>query len=213
MKKFRIPNFRGNHAYLILREDHNHAVLAQRLKQLGMVVESSWPGIGDEVVEANFVFFDADIGFDGQFPWLAKQVPMPLIAVIGSEAPGRLEWAIENSPSAYLLKPIQPAGIFNALVMGFQNFKKLHDLEADNQKLRIRLKARESVVKALLTLMHYFEIEENEAFELLRSVSMVRRLTIENMSDRILTGNEKFMNELGLAGNVFKKKIFTKRGG
>lgn len=209
MKTFRIPNFRGCRAVVIHREDSNQAILVQRLKQLGLVVECVWPDAKDSNGTVDVCFFDTDLGYDDQFLWPAPKMPMPLIAVIGSEAPGRLEWTIKRGPSAYLVKPIQPTGIFNALVMGFHNFKTIQELEAQKEKLRSRLKSRHAVVKAVLTLMHHFDLGEEEAFSLLRSASMVRRVTVEMMSDFIASGGESVLHELNAMRLDSNKKVST----
>jgi AmiR/NasT family two-component response regulator len=196
MKPYRIPNFRGYHAVVILRADSNQAVLVQRLKQLGLLVEAIGPSSKEMNGPIDVCFFDTDLGYGDQFLWSAFKTPVPLIAVIGSEAPGRLEWAIKQGPSAYLVKPIQPSGVFNALVIGFHSFQTIRELEAQNEKLRNRVKSRHLVAKAVLSLMHHFDLEEAEAFSLLRSASMVRRLPVETMSNFIASGDEDVLREL-----------------
>ena len=44
-----------------------------------------WPELPAEAVLADYVFFDADSGFDGQMPWATGETPMPLIALIGTD--------------------------------------------------------------------------------------------------------------------------------
>lgn len=207
MKTFRIPNFRGCRAVAIHREDSNQAILVQRLKQLGLVVECVWPNAKESNIRVDVCFFDTDLGHDDQFLWPALQAPMPLIAVIGSEAPGRLEWAIKRGPSAYLVKPIQPTGVFTALVMGFHNFQTIRELEAQNEKLRTRLKSRHAVVKAVLTLMHHFDLGEEDAFSFLRSASMAHRITVEMMSDFIASRGESALHELNTMRLDSNKKV------
>ena len=70
-----------------------------------------WPELPVEALAADFVFFDADLGFDEQFPWKPGAAPMPLVALIGSEAPGRIEWALSHNADAQLLKPVGNAGV------------------------------------------------------------------------------------------------------
>lgn len=206
MKTFRIPNFRGCRAAVIHREDSSRNVLVQRLNQLGLVVEPVLPGSTETRHAADVCFFDTDLGYDDRLRLPASRPPLPLIAVIGSEAPGRLEWAIRQGPSAYLVKPIQPTGVFNALVMGFHNFQTIRELEAQNEKLRARLKSRHQVAKAVLTVMRHFNLEEAEAYSLLRSASMARRVPIELMSDLIGSGDESVLRELQLVRLISSKR-------
>jgi AmiR/NasT family two-component response regulator len=197
MMGFRIPNFRGYHAVVTHREDNNLILLVQRLRQLGLQVVSVWPPSQDLPLHTDVVFFDADEGWDDRFSWLIARAPIPLIAVIGSEAPGRLEWTIAQGPSAYLVKPIQSTGVFTALVMGFSNLHRFSELKAEKEKANSRLKSRPTVFRALLTLMDHFGLEEEEAFSLLRSGSMVRRQSIETMSTSIASGDKRLLAEFG----------------
>jgi hypothetical protein len=48
---------------------------------------------------------------------------MPLIALIGSEAPGRIEWALSHNADAQLLKPVGNAGVYSALLIARQAFE------------------------------------------------------------------------------------------
>ena len=176
MKPYRIPNFRGYHAVVIHRADSNQAVLVQRLKQLGLLVDAIGPNSKEINGPIDVCFFDTDLGYGDQFLWSAFKPPVPLIAVIGSEAPGRLEWAIKQGPSAYLVKPIQPTGVFNALVFGFHNFQTIKELEAQNEKLRNRVKSRHLIAKAVLSLMHHFDLEEAAAFSQIGRASCRERV-------------------------------------
>ena len=48
---------------------------------------------------------------------------MPLVALIGSEAPGRIEWALSHKADAQLLKPVGNAGVYSALLIARQSFE------------------------------------------------------------------------------------------
>ena len=48
---------------------------------------------------------------------------MPLVALIGSEAPGRIEWALSHSADAHPLNPVGTAGVYCALLIARQGFE------------------------------------------------------------------------------------------
>lgn len=73
-----------------------------------------------------------------------KCPPVPLIALVGSETPGRLEWAIDQHPSSYLMKPIGSQGVFHALVTAFHAHGESLKTEAIIQELRQRLRTARS---------------------------------------------------------------------
>lgn len=105
------PNFEGRRALVLHRPHELVEALSRQLRQLGVTPLTAWPEMADATA-ADLLFFDADMGFDGQFPWPEGMAPMPTIALIGSEAPGRLAWAIRQGADAHLLKPIGSGGVF-----------------------------------------------------------------------------------------------------
>ena len=84
------PSLAGWRAVIVHRPHSAVDALRRQLEALSISVRTVWPELGD--ADADVVFFDADMGTNGMFPWPAGYAPMPLIALIGSEAPGRVEW-------------------------------------------------------------------------------------------------------------------------
>lgn len=182
----RIPNFRQRRALVLHRDDFNRTALVGQLGKLGLVVDALWP-VGDpRRVQGDFVFFDADLGYDGLFPWLSGEPPVPLVAMVGSEAPGRVEWALGQSPSAFMLKPVGSTGAFSALVVASHTFAERQRLTTLVKDLGLRIKARSVVVRAVLRLMQQFAIDEAEALRMLGTVAMRERTSVEALSALVL---------------------------
>lgn len=179
MSSFRTPNFRDRRALVLHRVGDVTNALSRQLERLGMNVEVCWPEfpVGGEY--ADILFFDADNGFDGLFPWPTGAAPMPLIALLGSELPGRLEWALGQRFSAHVVKPIQSSGVFSALVIASSNFAATTELLARIEDLSVRLSARPAVVHVVVELMRSAAMGEDEAFGCIRSAAMKRRITVE----------------------------------
>ena len=72
---------------------------------------------------------------------------MPMIALIGSEAPGRIEWSLRAGAHAQLLKPVGDNGAYSALLIARDAFDAQKALSAEIADL----KRLESALKALLT--------------------------------------------------------------
>jgi len=174
------PNFVGRRALVLHRPHALVEALSRQLSQLGVTTHASWPDVTDPAT-ADFLFFDADMGFDGQFPWPEGATPMPAIALIGSEAPGRLAWAIRQGADAHLLKPIGSGGVFSALVIASEAFARRAELDG----LRARLGKRQLVAEATACLMVQHDLSANAAYDLLRRRAMEGQLTIEAMAERI----------------------------
>lgn len=193
-----LPNFRGQRALVLHWKDNNRVTLVRQLEALGLEVDVQWPA---DAVSANgydVIFFDADQGYDGLFDWPPGQPPIPLIAMMGSEAPGRIEWTLSRAPSAYLVKPIGSTGVFSALAIAFHTFETGKDLGDAVAELTRRAKARSTVFKAILSVMAHFGIDDDEAYRLLRAESMNQRVSVEDLSEMIARNGETELNRLAV---------------
>jgi AmiR/NasT family two-component response regulator len=180
-----IPNFRSWTA-LVLHRPHAAAdAVIRQLERIGIRANAVWPEL-DAAVTADIVFFDADLGYDGQFPWQRCQAPMPLIALLGSEAPGRVEWAIAQGADAHLLKPIGSAGVYSALVIARHAFAARMSLMSEVDELRKRLSRRPAVAQAVVAIMRGEGINEAAAFRRLREIAMESRRTIEDAAEAVV---------------------------
>lgn len=184
----RMPNFRGQRVCVLHPRDRNGAVIAEQLERLGTVASVIWPANGITAEEADVVFFDSDLGFDGMFHWAPGKAEVPLIAILGSEAPGRIEWTLSQEPSAYLMKPVGSTGVFSALCIACHNFALRQRRKAAVRQLEERLQMRETLLRAVVTLMHRYDVDTEQALRMLRRESMRRRTTLEAISALVLNG-------------------------
>ena len=126
------------------------------------------------------------MGHDGQFPWPPGLAPMPSIALIGSEAPGRLAWAIRQGADAHLLKPIGSGGVYSALVIAFDAVARRSKMSDELDGIRARLEQRQRVAEATACLMVQGNVSADAAYDTLRREAMAARLTIEDMAERVV---------------------------
>lgn len=173
-----VPNFSNMKALVAHREDANVEALLGQLRRLNISGICQWPPRNREVAAVDMVFFDTDNGFDDMFGWSGSP-PVPLIAMVGSETPGRLEWAISQKPCAYMTKPVGSKGVFLALVTAFNAFEANAQREAAMLALEDRLRLRPIVVKIIFGLMKSLDIDDDAAFRILRNESMQRQMSIE----------------------------------
>jgi len=179
MSGFNTPNFRGWQVVVLHREDASMQRLARQLERFGVTAVLAWPKLESLDPGVKAVFFDGDSGYDGIFPWPAGQPPVPLIALMRSEAPGRLEWVLAQGISSHLVKPVQSSGVYSALVLASHSFAKAQEQEARIEALQKRLKLRPEVIRAVLTVMRLEEVDEDRAFACIRAAAMERRMTVE----------------------------------
>jgi two-component system, response regulator / RNA-binding antiterminator len=113
---------------------------------------------------------------------------VPLVAVLASEAPGRVEWALDQGATACLLKPIGSTGAFNALAVASRLFAERRQMRCATSEHSDRVRARPIVVRATIVVMSSLGVDENCAPALLRSAAMRERITVEALSVRIASG-------------------------
>ena len=179
MTSFRTPNFRDRQAIILHKPSDSIDRLVRQLERLGMKVEIHWPDFPADGRYADVIFFDADDAFDELFPWAPGAAPMPLIALMGSELPGRIEWAMRQRFSSHVVKPVHSSGVFSALVIAFANFEAANETQREIDTLNARLDGRSAVIRAVVALMASCGIDDTAAYARLRSAAMARRITVE----------------------------------
>lgn len=180
-----IPDLGGARAAVLHRPHPTVDALFRQLTAIGLEVAAHWPELGPEALAADYAFFDADTGHDGQFPWAPGLAPMPMIALIGSEAPGRVEWALSHGTDAQLLKPVGDGGVFGALLIARHAFEARRSLAEEVADLRHRLDERQTVVRAVM-LLAARGLGEDEAYADLRRRAMTSQETIEAAARRVV---------------------------
>jgi two-component system, response regulator / RNA-binding antiterminator len=185
----RIPNFRGQRVLVLHRLDRNCEAIVEQLERLGAVVSVQWPAERVSADGVDVVFFDSDLGFDELFEWEPGRSALPLVAILGSEAPGRIEWTLAQEPSAYLMKPVGSTGVFSALSIALHNFALRRSREDALRRMEEQLQLRGTVLRAAIILMKRCAADDGEALRLLRAEAMRRRTTLEAVSALVLSGH------------------------
>ena len=189
----RIQQLGGARAIILHRPHLNVQTLARQLRAIGLVVDEVWPELGPEAMAADFIFFDADMGYDAQFPWESGAAPMPMIAMIGSEAPGRVEWSLQIGAHAQLLKPITSSGAYSAVLIARDAFDRARAQAAEIADLQHRLNARQTVVRAVMLLAALGK-SEADAYGQLRKMAMAWQISFEEAAERVVARHQ---GELG----------------
>lgn len=167
---------------IVHRRSENMDRLVRQLARLGIESELVWPSLVG-VENADIVFFDGDNAYDGVFPWPEGHAPVPMIALMGSEAPGRLEWALRQGVSAHLLKPIGSGGVFSTLVFAVANFKQQQQRAAEIAEIKSKARLRPIVVRSVISIMQQYGLDEDAAYKLIRDEAMKRRQSIEALCE------------------------------
>jgi AmiR/NasT family two-component response regulator len=185
----RTPNFTGWHAVILHREDANTERLERQLGLLGIRSIRQWEPLaaGDS---ADLVLVDADQGWDDLLPEKGDALGKPLVALLGSEAPGRIAWAMKQGASAIIPKPVAASAVYPALVMAVSIHEERRAVAERLQYLEERVRMRPLVHAAVEKLRAARGLDEERAYAILRDCAMRRRLSMEQVSAIFLGGLE-----------------------
>jgi AmiR/NasT family two-component response regulator len=181
-------SFRGLHALIEHPPGRDRTVLATQLEFLGLRVtvhDSAAPSY-DTV---DILFFDADSEQATESDDGHGDVGLPVVALIGSETPSRLQAMLARQPSAYLMKPIRSTGIYASLAIATHQYATLQAMRRKLASAEERLRSRRLLLAATLQIMNEAQVGEAEAFRILRRAAMSRRQTVEAVSAQILAGD------------------------
>ncbi|TPP06073.1 ANTAR domain-containing response regulator [Rhizobium glycinendophyticum] len=189
------PNFTGWRAVILAEEDSNVERLRRQLSLLGLSSAMQWLPLGGGDLP-DLVIVDADRGWDELLPWPAKRPARPVVALLGSEAPGRIAWAISCGAGAIVPKPVTSASVYPALVLAVSSHEQRKEEEARIAHLEERLRLRPVVFAAIERLKVQKSIDEEAAYALLRDNAMRQRMPIERLAALFLGGAD-VMREVG----------------
>ncbi|KQV70372.1 ANTAR domain-containing protein [Rhizobium sp. Root1220] len=183
------PSFAGWRATILHRQDGNTERLNRQLRLLGMDTKQQWSTLSAAEIP-DLVIVDADQGWDNLLPWRGTTPNCPVVALLGSEAPGRIAWALEQGAGAIIAKPIAASAVYPALVVAVSIHQERKALAERLQYLEERVRLRPLVYAAVEKLMTVRGIDEERAYAILRDCAMRRRLPMEQIAAFVLGGAE-----------------------
>ena len=181
-KKGPLLLFRGLRAAIWHDKDYNRELLEHYLLRLGMQVtaHASTEPLTQNI-RFDLLFFDSD----HNLPLENLNIDLPLIALVGSEAPSRLQSILANKAASMIFKPIRSAGIYGSIVFAMNQFDERRAVQAQQERLSNKIRYRKVVIFAMLKLMRSQSCTENHAFSILRKQAMERGITIEALCAEI----------------------------
>jgi AmiR/NasT family two-component response regulator len=181
------PNFHGQRATVLHRAGETTERLARQLTLLGFQVETRWKPLPAQH-PCDVVLVDADEGWNGLLPWAPHEKPVPLVALLGSEAPGRIAWALDQGADALIAKPVATSAVYPALVMAARRFAETREMAERMAELGERVRLRPLVLAAVQHVMAVRQCSEDDAYRHLRREAMRQRLALEQCAAAVLAG-------------------------
>ncbi|UCI10538.1 ANTAR domain-containing response regulator [Mesorhizobium sp. B1-1-8] len=186
----RTPNFVSWRAAILHRGDDNISRLKRQLERLGVTAQVQWKPLDLAAMPSEIVLVDADQGWDDLLPWEGDDAPVPVVALLGSEAPGRIAWALAKGAGAILAKPIVASSVYPGLVLATHAHRERTAVRARMAGLEERLRLRPIVYDAMRSIVAAQGGDETSAYRTLCRLAMQRRLSIEHVAASILAGHE-----------------------
>ena len=190
-----VQNFRQRHVTVISSDGRALEVLNMMLMKLGLSVSYAVLKSGRAQLDADafdperdIIILDGDLDQPIDFPInpVGKIAAVPVIGLIGVEAPSRLKSLLENGACAFLRKPVHSATVYSALVMGVNSFQLKQQMQTTIESHKQRRHQRRSVIKAVLEIMREKGVDEDAAYDWLRRESMRSRSSIEAYSEHFV---------------------------
>ncbi|MFB2551310.1 ANTAR domain-containing response regulator [Ensifer soli] len=191
----RTPTFTRWRATILAEEDGHTDRLRRQLQRLGMEVQHQWRPLAADALP-DLVLVDADQGWDELLPWPASAPSRPVVAILGSEAPGRIAFAIRQGAGAILAKPVTTAAIYPALVLAVSIHEERAKAAETIARLEERLRLRPVVFAAVAKLKAERGLDDTQAYAVLRDCAMRRRLPVEQIAAFFIGGSET-LREVG----------------
>lgn len=190
-----LQNFKGGRALIVTTNRIAVEALESTLAKLGVV--SEFPEIRDGRAELDLAQLDPerDILFvDGDLDDVLgleagptdRHPAVPVIGLVGVEAPSRLKSLVHLGATSFLRKPVHGAAVYMALFLGVNQFQLRGGLRAQIDDMERRRHGRRFVIKAIVRLMSQAGIDDDAAYDLLRRESMRSRLSLEDYCEEYL---------------------------
>jgi AmiR/NasT family two-component response regulator len=194
-----LQNFKGGRAIIVAKRSGWEATLETTLAKLG--VTSEYPDIiaGRVQIDLRALQPERDIFFiDGDLEGAvaievdaaSRLPPVPVIGLVGVEAPSRLKALVNLGATSFLRKPVHGGAVYTSLFMGVNQFLLRSDMYSRLQDLEERRRGRRALVRAIILLMQS-GLDEDAAYSQLRRESMRARQSLELYCEDLLSRRVK----------------------
>lgn len=191
----RSPDFARERLLLIDCDDHTLGTLKKSLQRLG--------------IQALAVCLDVRCPLDDCFAALVELENfasptilaalhannIPIVALTRHEALSQVQRGIDLGATAVLNRPITQSSLYTTLMTAIRLKATLTELETRNGALERKLASRPLIAQALALLMVEFDIDEAQAYERIRTLSMSSQRSVEDVCLQLLGDRRRHRQE------------------
>ncbi len=121
---------------------------------------------------------------------VTRDRPRPIVLFASQTDPETTRRAIRAGVSAYVIGGMSPARLKSVIEVAIARFDEHQALRREIENNKIRLADRRDVESAKAMLMQRRKLSESDAYELLRTIAMSRKLKIGDAARALLTVTE-----------------------
>ncbi|MGX7742620.1 ANTAR domain-containing response regulator [Rhodopseudomonas parapalustris] len=191
-----VQNFKGGRALLVMERTGREGALEPTLAKLGVncaalpIVDGrAQVDLASLQPDRDMLFVDGDL--DGvlaiELNPLSHLPPVPVIGLVGVEAPSRLKALVNLGATAFLRKPVHGGAVYSALFMGINQFLLRGGMQERLQTLEERRRGRRAVLRAVVQRMQDSGLDEDGAYDQIRRESMRVRQSLESYCEDLLS--------------------------
>jgi AmiR/NasT family two-component response regulator len=181
MSPLKRPDFESERLLLVDCEPRVLASLEKSLHRLGITSLA----LSDDVAHPLDACFAAIVDLEHfaspQLMQRLRVAGVPIVALTPHETLSQIQRAIELGATALLNKPITQSSVYTTLMMAIGLHERLNIDARTVEKLQQRLDARPLLAQALARLMVEHTLDEREAYERLRALSMQLNRSIDDL--------------------------------
>jgi len=123
-------------------------------------------------------------------PWLRRDGAPPVIAVVTYENPVLVEAVLALNAYGVIASPVKSFGLLTAMAVAMNQAQRAREREKILARAEQRLASQRKIAKAKAILMQSRGISEDDAYKLIRSRAIGRRVTTEDIADAVIQANE-----------------------
>lgn len=190
-----VKNFNHRRALIVSEDLRATERLDDCLIRLGVGVEYVAAQEGrirldavDLCSERDVLFLDGDLNTDVSVPNYPETTVslIPVVGMVGIEAPGRLGRLFAHGATAFIKKPIHVGTVFSNLFMAVNEHNQRLAWCQAKQEFDAKRRMRRYVIKAVVLVMEEQSLTDDLAYEWLRKKSMYAQMSIEDLSKRFV---------------------------
>ncbi|MBL29193.1 MAG: ANTAR domain-containing protein [Rhodospirillaceae bacterium] len=187
-----LRNIRSLRVLVIHPHDEDGEELLRHLKRIGCQTQATWPPPKQLPPNVDVVFLSLRQVIEAQqsFPWKADNPPAALVVIVDYENPVMVDAVLKLTAQAVIGLPIRPFGLLTNLVSAHALFTRERKLQRRIEKLEEKVKSIKRLNQAKEILMKNHGLDEDEAYRMIRSQAMNKRMTTEAIAIAIINASE-----------------------